>query len=221
VVLVASAGKQAFLKQRGEVIEALLKAGVTVCLADVRGTGETRPGTSAERGSSRTSISQTNLILGQPVLGSQVRDLRTVLRWLASRDTIDAKKLAVWGDSFTKVNGPEVRLAVPYDVDIPAVSEPGGAHLALLAALFEDGLVAIEARGGLAPDGSLTQPYLYVPHDAVIPARVPVVDSVLPVVQAKTAVRFEGSVDAQNRSVTPAQPAAEAAKWMIEKLTGK
>ena len=55
------------------------RLGRTVCLVDVRGTGETQPGTSAERGSSRTSVSQTNLILGQPLLGSQLRDLRTVV----------------------------------------------------------------------------------------------------------------------------------------------
>src|SRR5262249_32051243 len=77
VVMVAQGGKAAFLKERGEVLEALLEAGVAVCLVDVRGTGETSPGASPGRGSSRTSVSQTNLILGQPVLGAQLRDLRT------------------------------------------------------------------------------------------------------------------------------------------------
>ncbi len=223
VLMVASAGKSAFLKERGDEIAALLKANVVVCLVDVRGTGETRPGTGADRGSSRTSISQTNLILGQPVLGSQLRDLRTAIRWLSARDGIDAKKLVVWGDSFAKVNAADAKLAVPLDAESPAVSEPGGANLALLAGLFEDGVVAVCARGGLAANGSLTAgPYLYVPHDAVIPGPVPLTESVLPVVTAtRIAVLFDGPVDAQNRQTMKPQANAEIANWVIEKVRGK
>lgn len=97
VVMVASAGKAAFLKERGEAIISFLQTGVAVCLIDVRGTGETRPGSSADRGSSRTSISQTNLMLGEPALGSHLRDLRTVIRWLAARDGIDGKQARLVG----------------------------------------------------------------------------------------------------------------------------
>lgn len=222
VVMVASAGKQAFLKERGDAIAELLKAGVAVCLADVRGTGETRPGTSADRGSSRTSVSQTNLILGQPVLGSQLRDLRTVTRWLQSRDAIDGKKCAVWGDSFAKVNAPDSRLAVPLDAEMPAVSEPGGANLALLAALFEDVVAAAYARGGLDPSDTVTgAPYLYLPHDAVVPGPV-TVWALAPAVGKSRAVAYEATVDAQNRATggKPMSP-PDAAKWLAGKLRGK
>jgi hypothetical protein len=82
VVMVAQGGKAGFLKEREDVITQFLKGGV-VCLADVRGTRETQPAdASPVRTGSRTSISQTDLILGQPVLGSQLRDLPTVIRWL-------------------------------------------------------------------------------------------------------------------------------------------
>ena len=47
VVMVAQAGKAGFLKERSDAIEAFLKAGIAVCLVDVRGTGETKPGSSA------------------------------------------------------------------------------------------------------------------------------------------------------------------------------
>jgi len=219
VVMVAQAGKQAFLKERGDEITACLKAGVAVCLVDVRGTGETRPGNSADRGSSRTSISQTNLILGQPVLGSQLRDLRTVLRWVSTRDGIDGKKLGVWGDSFAKVNAPDTRLAVPSDHEAPAVSEPGGANLAILTGLFEDGVRSVYARGGLDPAETFSgSPYLYVPHDAVIPGALQVA-TLVPVVSKSVAVLYEGTVDAQNRATgSKPKPPADAAKWLIEKL---
>ncbi|HEY1186688.1 MAG TPA: hypothetical protein VGE74_03475 [Gemmata sp.] len=222
VVMVASAGKGGFLKQRGDALAALLKSGVAVCLADVRGTGETRPGPSADRGSARTSVSQTNLILGQPVLGSQLRDLRTVIRWLHARDSIDGKRLAVWGDSFAQVNPAGGRLAVPLDAELPAVSEPGGANLALLAALFEDNVTVVYARGGLEPKETLTAgPYLYLPHDAVVPGPTQVW-ALVPVVSKSRAVAYEGTVDAGNRAAGAAPvPSAGAAKWVAEKLRAK
>ncbi len=109
VVMLGHGGKAQLLKGRGSAVAAFLNAGVAVCLVDVRGTGETQPGDgSPSRGGSRTSISQTNLILGQSVVGAQLRDLRSVLRWLQAHDRIDAKKLALWGDSFAKAN-PAVR----------------------------------------------------------------------------------------------------------------
>ena len=42
VVMVSTSGKGLFLKQQGDVIAGLLKAGIAVCLPDVRGTGETQ-----------------------------------------------------------------------------------------------------------------------------------------------------------------------------------
>jgi hypothetical protein len=175
VVMVAQGGKAGFLRERGDVIAAFLKAGVVVCLVDVRGTGETQPGdASPGRTGSRTSISQTNLILGQPVLGSQLRDLRTVIRWLQGRKDIDGKKLAVWGDSFAKVNAADGRFAVPLDApELPRYAEPGAALLAHLATLYEDGVAHSYAQGGLSRDLTRdlwSSAYLYVPHDAVVPA---------------------------------------------------
>ena len=171
VVMVAQGGKAGFLTERADALAAFLKAGVAVCLVDVRGTGETMAGASAGRGSSRTSISQTNLILGQTVLGSQLRDLRTVIHWLRAHDGIDGTKLAVWGDSFAKRNAEEANLRVPLDAaDFPLIAEPGGEHLALFAALYEDGVRLIYTRGGLGGVlATLGGPYLYVPHEAIIP----------------------------------------------------
>lgn len=172
VVMVAQGGKAGFLKERGEAIEAFLKAGVVVCLVDVRGTGETSPGDgSPERTSARTSVSQTNLILGQPVIGSQLRDLRTVIRWLQGRDDIDGGKIALWGDSFAKVNADDARFVMPLDApDLPHYAEPGGPILAALATLFEPAVVDVHTHGGTLFAGNMwDSAYLYVPHDTIIP----------------------------------------------------
>ncbi len=219
VVMVASGGKAGFLKERGEALTEFLKAGLAVCLVDVRGTGETRPGTSADRGSNRTSVSQQSLILGQPMLGAQLRDLRSVLKWLAARDGIDGKRLAVWGDSFAKVNVKDTVVAVPLDVDGPAISEPGGANLALLAGLFDENVKVVYARGGIDPNDPLTgSAYLWLPHDAVVPGPTPV-GSLFRLLGWAKASKYEATVDVHNKATgdKPLSP-ADAAKWVAEKL---
>jgi hypothetical protein len=224
VVMVSSRGKQAFFPTHGEAIAALLQAGIAVCLPDVRGTGETQPGSSAARGSARTSISQTNLILGQPVIGSQLRDLRTVIRWLAAREEIDGEKIAIWGEAFHTPNEKTTKLAVPLDApNFPHIAEPAAPLLALLAGLYEENVALIYTHGGLAKYASLfDQPYVYVPHDAVVPGIVAVGD--IPALVAALAprpVQQEAAIDATNRLVG-AQPQANhplaAAKDIIAKL---
>lgn len=220
VVMVSSTGKQDFLAFDDE-IAALLKSGIAVCLPDVRGTGETRPGTSAERGSSRTSVSQTNLILGQPVIGSQLRDLRTVIRWLQSRKEIDKQKLAVCGVAFSMLNTKATKLTVPLDApNFPHIAEPGGPLLALLGALYEDDIRVVYTGGGLANYGLLlNQPYLYVPHDAVVPGVIPTGDVLaFDVVLGSQRVRQEVAVEEGNRIAPGNARPVSVPKWVIENL---
>ena len=123
---------------------------------------------------------------------------------------------------FARVNAPDVRLAVPHDVETPPVSEPGGANLALLAALFEDGVAAVYARGGIDPADTLTgSPYLYLPHDAVVPGPAQVW-ALAPAVGKTRPVAYEAAVDAQNRA-SGGRPmsVADAAKWVSGKLRGE
>lgn len=227
VVMLAQGGKAGFLKERGEVIAAFLKAGVAVCLVDVRGTGETRAGNSAERGSARTSISQTNLILGQTVIGSQLRDLRTVIQWLQSRERIDSNKLAVWGDSFARVNAERARVRVPLDAaDFPAMSEPAAELLTLYVALYEDGVKAIHTHGGvrLMPHAIVYNPYLYVPHECIVPNAISLNEFIPQPTTFSTPWNFSGFVDETNqvgRRGHWAAPSQADAKWVIEKLTAK
>jgi hypothetical protein len=143
-----------------------------------------------------------------------------VVRRLQAHEGIDGKKLAVWGDSFAKVNASDAKLAVPLDVDGPAISEPGGANLALLSGLFEDGVVAVYARGGLN-ETIANGPYLYVPHEAVI--RGPLSISYLAaVMNTFTIAKYEGTVDFQNRAngEKPMEP-TKAAEWLIGQLKSK
>jgi hypothetical protein len=205
VLGLAQDGKQAFLKNRSAGIAELLDGGVAVCLVDVRGTGETRPADDSRLYSgARTTISASEGLLGQTLVGSRLRDVRSVLRHLRSRGDLDARRVALWGDSFSPPN-PEGRdLAVPLGVDdFPDLAEPLGGLLALFGALFEDGVRAVSVRGGLTGYHPLLQsPFCYVPHDALVPGALTAGDLCdVAAALAPRPLRLEGLVDGLNREV--------------------
>jgi len=176
-----------------------------VCLPDLRGTGETRPGDSRDRNSAATAISATELMLGRTLVGLRLRDLRSVLKFLRNRAELDPARIALWGDSFALVNSEDTRVEVPLDADSqPNLAEPLGGLLALFSALFEEDLHAIYAHGGLSGyQAVLKSPFCYVPHDAIVPGALTVGD--LSDVAAALAPRplwLEGLVDGLNRQVS-------------------
>jgi dienelactone hydrolase len=216
VVGVAQEGKQALLVKRADEVAALLKGGAAVCLPDLRGTGETRPagdlrgrsaGTMAriQRTNSGTLLASEERILGQTLLGARLRDLRSVLRYLRRRK--DLGRLSLWGDSLAPANPKERNLAVPPDADkFPDMAEPFGGLLVLFAALFDEDVQAVYARGGLVGYLSvLRSPFCYVPHDVLVPGALTAGD--LGDVASALAPRplcLVRWVDGLNRRVSPA-----------------
>jgi cephalosporin-C deacetylase-like acetyl esterase len=206
VVAVAQAGKSAFLQQRADDVARLLGAGVAVCLCDVRGTGETRL-SDGDRGrtSGSTSISASEWMLGGTLIGARLRDLRTVLRHLRGRPELDGHRFAIWGDSFAPVNAPARNVDVPWDApDLPHTAEPLGGVLAVLCMLFDDEIKAVYARGGLVEYASvLDSPFLFVPHDVIVPDAVSIgdLDAVAALFYPR-ALLIANPVDARNRRVS-------------------
>lgn len=247
VVAIAQSGKQRFLAERGAGLARLLAAGIAVCLPDLRGTGETRPGDYRGRRSDATGLSSSELMLGGTLVGSRLSDLLTVVHWLRTRPDIDSESIAVWGDSFAQVNAADRRIDVPLGIDDePEHSEPLGATLALLAGLYDDDIKAVVARGGLVSVRSvLASPFIYLPHDFVVPGLLTAGD--LPDVAAAIAPRrllVEGLVDGTNRradslqewqtasaayALSPgrlivaidAREPVDAAQWLIGAITSK
>jgi cephalosporin-C deacetylase-like acetyl esterase len=218
VIGVCQEGKREFLKQNARDIAELLQQGVAVCLVDVRGIGESRPDAGRGRQSSATSISALELMLGQTLVGSRLRDVRTVLAWLRTREEIDGKRLAIWGESFASVNAADANLAVPLDAEkLPHQSEPFGALMALLTPLFEDGVKGYGYRG-LRRYGWLSDsPFAYVPHDVIIPGVVAVGDVFFIRRTLGKRVRYEGEVNAQNVVVTNGKQETPA-RWLMQSL---
>jgi hypothetical protein len=221
VVGVAQQGKGKFLEERNVVIAELLAGGVAVCLPDLRGTGETRLGDSRGRVSEDTSLSATEFMLGQTLVGQRLADLRSVLRYLRTRQDLDLGRLAVWGDSFAPINPKDRNLSVPLGVsDGTVLSEPLGAILALLTALFEDDVRAVYARGGLTSFRSvLSGQFLYLPHDVVVPGVLTIGDLCdLAAAVAPRPLALYGLVDSLNHRADLSEMTAEyqVALWAYE-----
>jgi dienelactone hydrolase len=208
VVGLAQEGKQEFLKRQAGPIGRLLEAGVAVCLADVRGTGESDPGPPRDRRSPAAGVTASEWMLGESLLGGRVRDLRAVLRHLRTRPDLDSRRIALWGESFAPVNPPDRTLMVAHAAsERPPVAEPLGGLLAVLGALFEPDVRAVHVRGGLSDFLSVVaaQP-VYVPCDVIVPDVLERTD--LPDLAASLAprpLRLVGPVDGSNRRVPQAE----------------
>ncbi|MCL4204722.1 MAG: hypothetical protein KJ000_19715 [Pirellulaceae bacterium] len=244
VVSLAQTGKAGFLQQRTPELIKLLQHGVTVVLPDLRGTGESRAGSSRGRDSSATNLSVHVQLFGETLLGERLRDLRSVLAYLRERPDVDPQRIALWGDSFAPPNPADTNFQVPHGVEgWPRESEPLGGLLALLGALFEDQIHAAYVGGGLSSyHAVLTHFAVLIPHDSSVPGILTAGDLCdLAGSLAPRPLRFEALVDNRNcivptadlqRAYAPAiqsyaatpqalslvETRSSAATWLLEQL---
>jgi dienelactone hydrolase len=185
VLAVAQHGKAAFLRDRSEAVARLLEAGLAVCLPDVRGTGETRP-VHDERGppvgfyndvsghGAGTFLWTQELTLGRTPLGDRLLDVQGVVRYLRGRPDVQPERILLWGDSFVPPGQLDLTQVKSFEALNPhELAEPLGGLLVVLAALFDERIAAVYARGGLVSfRPQLEKPLLFVPPDAVVPGAV-------------------------------------------------
>ena len=205
VVGVAEGGKELFLDQRSERIEALIKKGVAVCLPDVRGTGETTPDGRRDPENDENMQAVNEQMLGETLVGRRLKDLRTVLAYLRTRKDLDSARLGLWGESLQPVN-PSAFIEDELPLwqvgpQIQQQSEPLGGLLAALGALYEPEVRTVAIRNGLVSFSSiLDDAFEYLPADAIVPDFLAVAD--LGDVEAALAPRpllLEDTVDAKDR----------------------
>jgi hypothetical protein len=231
VVGVAEGGKELFLAKRGQEIETLLKRGVSVCLADVRGTGETSPDGRRDPENDENMQAVNEEMLGETLVGRRLKDLRTVLTYLEGRRDLDSGRLALWGESLMPVNGERIAMdELPLwqvGPHIQQQGEPLGGLLAVLGALYDSNVKAVAVRNGLVDYGSiLDDAFVYVPADITIPGLLEAGD--LPDIEAALAPRpivLEDLIDGKNRLVPIAdlhrqlEPLYDAYRARPENLT--
>ena len=211
---VASDGIEAVLKRRKSDLVAGLNATCLVVLVDVRGVGVVGPGSDHGQQSAITAHSATALMVGQPLLGRQLRDLRTAWRHIQTREDVMLEGLILAGGAGEAPLPAGAAFAYPRRIDRPRESEPTGALLVLLMGLFEDKMSVVNSRLGLVTYRSLLDsPFVQVPHEAIVPGVLLAGD--LPDLVAAMAgpreVALEGPVDGRGRRVPLADAEAEYA----------
>ena len=205
VLAIRTSGRVKQLRQQSSELARLIAAGHAVCLCDVRGSGDGQ----AARGrtSAATSLSSSLLMLGDPLVAGQLRDLRSVWAWLRSQPEIDARRMQVWGDSRSATVTAEADRVVPRDDDtlVPPAAEPAACLLALLLSLVEDSVQSLCLSGGLSNFRSALAPIqIRLPHDSVLPGLFRAGDIEELIVQAaeRLPVRCESFVDGRNLSLS-------------------
>jgi hypothetical protein len=145
-------------------------------------------------------------MLGVTLVGDRLKDLRAVLGYLKNREDIEGSRLAIWGDSLSVPDHGGEGTMIPMGMEKqPSVAEPLGGLLGLLAALFEDEIIAVYVFGGLTGfESALNSPFCGIPHDVVVPGAVSAGDlPLLAEVMQPTRLRLDGLVDGLNRRVHP------------------
>jgi hypothetical protein len=204
VMGVASDGIAAALARRRETIAAGLASDCVIALVDIRGTGATSSGSDRGQQSAATSHSATQLMLGGTMLGGQLRDLRAAWQHLRRRDDVRLDGALVAGGTGTVPLPYDARFSYPRRIDgRPPECQPTGALLALLLALYEDGVGTVACRGGLTTYRSLLDsPFVQIPHECIVPGLLR--ESDLPDLVAALAPRsatLEMPVDGRGRRV--------------------
>ncbi len=177
VLALAEGGKSRFLQQRTSEILRLLEQGFAVCIPDCRGTGETEP----DQYNRSDEPALSSIEMGGTLLGSRLKDARTVLEYLKHRPGIDDKRISLWGESFAPVNRDSIWVdelqGKPVSPQIQHLSSPLGAHLALLLAFYHPEVHAVAARGALISYLSLLEDnFIYAPFDILVPRLLEVAD---------------------------------------------
>jgi hypothetical protein len=212
IIGIAQTGKSGFLANRSDELKQLLDAGYTIVLPDLRGTDETRSGSSRGRDSNDTSLSLNLQLFGETLLGQRLRDLRSVLSYLRSRKEL--KQIALWGDSFSATNSLDLNFNIPHAVEgRPRESEPLGDLLVMLTMLFDDQIRAGYTAGGLESYREIVSHFaVLVPHDTLVPGMLTLGEPSEWSAILKPLKRT-GLVDHLNRKRTDRE---SAAKWLIE-----
>ena len=171
-IMISQGGKKSLLENRSSQIAALLQDGFTVCLPDIRGTGELTVGTSRGRSSGATSLSSALIMTGDLRITGQLRDLQSVIAWLRKESSPAIPQFILWADSPSNALPISTNFNLPRDDDsiLPMQPEPLGGLLALFSALFNDDVKAITIKGGLVSYASTLKHHLVqIPYETLIP----------------------------------------------------
>lgn len=203
ILALASDGLQAALARRRSDIATGLIAGCVIALVDVRDLGAAGSDRDHGQQSGPTSHSATQWMLGQTMLGGQLRDLRTAWQHLRRRPDVAATQLIVIGGSGQDSLAADAEFKFPRRVDRPAECQPEAASLALLFGMYEPQTMMTAARRGVVSYRSILEtPFVQVPHAAIVPGALQTADwPDIVAVLAPQEVSLDALVDGRGRAV--------------------
>ncbi|MFO0905518.1 MAG: hypothetical protein U0939_21085 [Pirellulales bacterium] len=172
VVVIAPQGRGRWLAERPEQAAQVLRAGQALAIVELRGMGRGRVGDGRERTSASTAVAASELMLGEPRLAAQLRELRGVIELLRGSRSIRGDALELWADSGTPAREPRASLKSPHGVSgRPHSLNPVPALLARLACQFDDRLQTARVMGDDvdAYRAAFAQPWVYLPLEALPP----------------------------------------------------
>lgn len=176
VVRVSSEGIEKGLARYRDEITAELAGDGVVVLAEVRGTGLS--GADSDRGPQGTSTahSATHLMLGQTMLGAQLRDLRAV--WRYSHTRFRDWKFVAHASGMGEPLAPDAPFSYPRRISSrPTECDLTGSLLVGLLALFEDDVDEVHcSQAAVSYRSALDSPFLQIPHDCIVPGVLQEVD---------------------------------------------
>jgi hypothetical protein len=215
---VASDGIEKIFERHRNPIAIGLDRNMLIVLIEVRGSGESSPGSDRGQQGAATAHSATQRMLGETTLAGQLRDFRAVWRHIRRhvRDFPNLEVVAI-GESGVKPLAIDSPFSYPRRIESrPRECEPTGALLVALLALFEEEDTEILCHGGLVSYRSAVEsPFVQIPHECIIPGLLCDVD--LPDLIAMLAprvVQLEKLVDGRGRVVSI--PSARAAYAITE-----
>lgn len=166
-------GKRSLLKGRWKELAENLKAGASILVPDLRGTGETSPSVDESYLGDETSLNGYGLRIAHPLIGMRVRDALACVAYLRTRGDVMKDRVAIVGDSLAKTNSAEIRQPrIETDAGLEPLyrAESLGPTVALLAFVLDEKIHAAHTRGGLASYASICErPYFYHPFAAFVP----------------------------------------------------
>lgn len=205
-------GKRSLLKGRWNELLENLKAGASVLVPDLRGTGETSPSVDESYLGDETSLNGYGLRIAHPLIGMRVRDALSCAAYLRSRGDVDAQRIAIVGDSLAKTNPAEIRQPrIETDPGLEPLyrAESLGPTVALLAFVLDERVGRCELRGVLASYASVCErPYFYHPFAAFVPGILQHFDVAdLCAACAPRSLHLEDPVNGRNQLLTAGEAA--------------
>jgi hypothetical protein len=175
-----------------------------LCFVDVRGTGLSAVKDDHSRKSYNTSLAASELMLGEPLLAGQLRDLRSAIAYLRTREEFSGIELAADGIGKDGVNAADANVSRPLELDQPKLANITAPMLVLLSCYFEDKPLKAHVRGGLVNYRSLLESqFVHVPLDAIIPGAIPAgdIEELIRVGKMKHELTVVDQVNARNQLV--------------------